>query len=549
MKYFLISLIVMFSFTPLASAITYYVDNSCSNNGNGQGQSCASSAGGAGPFSSLANAQSSVKGNQSDNSLLLKRGQIFSGQFDLAAYGSSGHPFTIGSYGIGDSPTISGGTSNIKINCSDCAYIVIDGITCVNATGSIDTGAGILIAYPAHHISVQNCNISESNGRWAAGIQIDDSHDNTINSNTVHDCAYYGILLLRRNTEYGITGNTISNNLIYGIGVNGIMSTSEVGGTKRISKTYVYGNEVFGCTAGIYFHYLDDSYIYRNKVHNNGAAGGYGEDYGFGVRGCSNNEFYENEVYDNYDYAWNVYGDQTLGESTDNNKFYCNYISGTNAGHWGIGGGGRGFGIGAPVGEYTGTNNKIYYNILLRNDVNLIISDQGGTGNEMYGNVAYGGYVGLFNERNNPGWTAKNNIFVDNSLYLMDANNVSLGFTHDHNLYYRASGGIVVRYDNTNYTLSTMKISFETSCQNTDPKFIGTSTWSDFRLQVGSPAIDAGANLGTNYQNGFDPSDTIWPPSILNQNTYGLGWEIGAYVYTSNTDNPPRPPQGLRIEQ
>src|ERR1035441_6700842 len=60
-----------------ASGTTYYVDNSCTNNGNGTAQICASSPGGVGPFNSIANAQSAVTGNQSGNSLLLKAGETF----------------------------------------------------------------------------------------------------------------------------------------------------------------------------------------------------------------------------------------------------------------------------------------------------------------------------------------------------------------------------------------------------------------------------------------------------------------------------------------
>src|ERR1035437_1344671 len=93
-----------------ASGTTYYVDNSCANNGNGTAQTCASSPGGAGPFNSIANAQSAVTGNQSGNSVLLKDGDTFREQYTVPAYGSSGSPFTIGSYSNGTTtlPIISG---------------------------------------------------------------------------------------------------------------------------------------------------------------------------------------------------------------------------------------------------------------------------------------------------------------------------------------------------------------------------------------------------------------------------------------------------------
>ena len=45
---------------------------------------------------------------------------------------------------------------------------------------------------------------------------------------------------------------------------------------------------------------------------------------------------------------------------------------------------------------------------------------------------------------------------------------------------------------------------------------------ADFRPTVNSPVKDAGANLGAEYQ-----YDLLG----VNQNLYGAGWEIGAYVY------------------
>ena len=45
---------------------------------------------------------------------------------------------------------------------------------------------------------------------------------------------------------------------------------------------------------------------------------------------------------------------------------------------------------------------------------------------------------------------------------------------------------------------------------------------ADFRPTANSPVRDAGVNLGTEYQ--FDLMG-------VNQNSFGSGWEIGAYVY------------------
>jgi hypothetical protein len=62
-----------------------------------------------------------------------------------------------------------------------------------------------------------------------------------------------------------------------------------------------------------------------------------------------------------------------------------------------------------------------------------------------------------------------------------------------------------------------------------------------FTLQSNSPAINAGGNLGSNYQLALSPV-SVWPSSVgtVNQNNFGSAWEIGAFVYTSQ--NRPAPP-------
>jgi hypothetical protein len=64
----------------------------------------------------------------------------------------------------------------------------------------------------------------------------------------------------------------------------------------------------------------------------------------------------------------------------------------------------------------------------------------------------------------------------------------------------------------------------------------------DFTLQSSSPAIDTGANLGTQFENGLHPA-SIWPNNVQigNQNNLGSGWEIGAYEYIGNAE--PRSPK------
>jgi parallel beta-helix repeat protein len=65
-------------------------------------------------------------------------------------------------------------------------------------------------------------------------------------------------------------------------------------------------------------------------------------------------------------------------------------------------------------------------------------------------------------------------------------------------------------------------------------------------LTSGSPGIDAGTNLGSPYNIGLLPGSS-WPNSVLtgDQNSYGIGWEVGAYIFTGQTGSAATPRASL----
>ena len=148
---------------------------------------------------------------------------------------------------------------------------------------------------------------------------------------------------------------------------------------------------------------------------------------------------------------------------------------------------------------------------------------------KIYGNTIYGCGSGLmFYRDTSDNNEVKNNIFYGNSYDLaIDGNpglsNISsynyLGST---NACYGCSGSYAYLDD------------APPNIRNTNNPFVSgsPSNWYDFRLTTGAGAINVGANLGIDNQNGLNPNDTTWPPSTLNQNSYGA-WEIGAFVYGS----------------
>jgi hypothetical protein len=176
-------------------------------------------------------------------------------------------------------------------------------------------------------------------------------------------------------------------------------------------------------------------------------------------------------------------------------------------------------------------------------------------GNTIYGNVGAGiGFVGNGTAGTCMNNTATNNISVANTAEQLlalqgcenDGTNGS-GNVYTYNNFGSQASNFIWwggTYDSPTYESDYS--SWETASGNcgsvgcshskeSDPLFISTST-NNFALSSSSPTIDAGLNLGSSYEWGLDPAST-WPSNIIldNQNSYGSGWDIGAYVYTQTS--------------
>lgn len=94
-----------------------------------------------------------------------------------------------------------------------------------------------------------------------------------------------------------------------------------------------------------------------------------------------------------------------------------------------------------------------------------------------------------------------------------------------------------------NTTSNYSGISKPTHDINSDPLFVNDAG-EDFRIRAGSPAIGTGANLGSPYNLGLNPS-TTFPCGTFAQNSGGAGWEIGPFVYLPGNAAPIAAPTGL----
>jgi len=93
------------------------------------------------------------------------------------------------------------------------------------------------------------------------------------------------------------------------------------------------------------------------------------------------------------------------------------------------------------------------------------------------------------------------------------------------------TGGAGPEFTEAEWSAYQTESGWDANSTNADPNFVDPAG-HDFRLNAGSPAIDAGLNLGAAYGHALDPNAS-WPAAVatLDQNDLGAGWEIGAYAY------------------
>ncbi len=141
-------------------------------------------------------------------------------------------------------------------------------------------------------------------------------------------------------------------------------------------------------------------------------------------------------------------------------------------------------------------------------------------------------------------FTAKNNIFYvnhsDNACYYKSATGTPGSTTIENNLCYGPTSNVAYwagGYRTWTYWQNTLGFDSPVG-YNEDPKYTNPSG-NDLTLQVTSPCIDTGENLGSTFQVGLDPSTTwtLQNPGIVQSSVVtvtrprGAAWDIGAYEY------------------
>jgi hypothetical protein len=360
--------------------------------------------------------------------------------------------------------TIEAGQRYMAIGATGKSYVTLDGLTARHGNA-----AGIDLTTNDNHWIVQNC-LVEYNYTWGT---VNDS-DATKN-----------------------TGNTFRNNEVCYNGAEGLISMDYCEST-LVSGNIVHHNGILSdqnWTAGVKANATQvvNYVVEYNHIYSNGLAGMSNSGSGIWSDTCgAGHVFRYNLIHDNH-----MCG--ILVECMSGAAVYGNVVYGTTGG---AGGSCPGIEIaGRSVDTAAANYNLIYNNTCYGNDIGIRVMGISGQNASVVGNVV------------------KNNIASGNTDHELSAvlggeNDGVLGSgnVYEYNCLGVESGTFVEWGD---YVQKGTYDEWEAAYGGTthsieaDPLFTNAAG-GDFTLQVGSPCIDAGANLGTDYQMALAPGST-WP--------------------------------------
>jgi hypothetical protein len=469
------------------------------------------------------------------DNIYFKRGEQWREELTVPSSGDSSDDITFGAYGTGAKPIINGadlvstwtstGTENQwEATCTTEPYVVyIDGnfgdkkadtgsladeydwywasnTLYVYSTSDPDTaytspgieaGArGVAIdANEKDYITVENLHLRQGNvlsgeTDYGSGVYLDGEnwHFDTL---TIDRNYYAGILCTTGSASGEMQGCTITDN-----GETGIHMFSGAGSTWTIDSNTIYDNgwrDIWG--SGIITK-AESVVIKNNTLYNNGYAGAFGYDHGIYIDQADLTtpvEIYGNTIYGH------IKGHGVQTKSSANiyqNHIYDNYDGGV------------------YVGE-NGSNDievNVYYNLLHDNKYGVVEMGKGAGGITLniYNNTTYhnddtneAGTPAEISIEDDVSLTIKNNIiYTTDSTYAYSMVSQT-GMTSDYNCVYRAGSGNFIYYNGSSRTWSYWQntAGFDGNGMNSDPSMTDPGN-DDFTLQVGSPCIDAGTDVG-----------------------------------------------------
>ena len=387
------------------------------------------------------------------------------------------------------------------------SYITVDGI---DANNGYNPSGSLFVTGGCDHVTVKNL---EASWNGYTGIVIGTGTNCTVDNCTTSYNGGHNI------SATSGTGNTFSNNTSHHC-----RATSFNGGTRFTGY-------------GLKFLAEDSSKMFGNATYLNDYDG---INLDISTVGCTDCEIYENLIYDNW---------QTgilIEQQTHRTKVYRNFMYDNNTT-------GKSSVAEISIIQYC-HDTEIYNNIIYKTkandsgtgyhpiDADQYSSGDGCEGTLVYNNTLDGGGYSLRGVILRHYSTPKNSKIFNNIIFGINTAGVAwqadgtdyTGFEADYNC--MKCGTIpdtIIKYPGTSSkTLITARAAgVETHGMEADPLFTDGGS-HDYTLASNSPCIDTGVDLGASYSEALDPHST-WPDGVAtaDQDDYGLGWEIGAYLF------------------
>jgi parallel beta-helix repeat protein len=560
-------------FAQFASATTYYVDSNAGNDSN-------SGTSPSGPWKTIAKVNSQVF-NPGDQ-VLFSRGDIWRETLAPASAGLPGSPVVFGAYGSGNNPKISGanlvtgwtpysgsiwmasvsiqpnvaifngtpGTKKTSISSlqnpqdwywsSSTLYVFSpsDPDSAYTNPG-VEAGArNRCVSVKQNYLRFQNLTVSGCNGYGIAndspgvllgdefrnltvqfigntGIQLAAVQQAIIDSCVVSYTAANGIYVVSNSTGLSTTV-TMSNNTAHHI--PGMAIGTDGDATHLTTAVTLTNNTAYTSGDGLYIHYTDNSTISGNVSYSNTLR----EGTGIGISGCWYNTIEKNQAYSNGSNGIEM----SAGRFADargaaNNIVRYNIVY--NNHNYGIKSSSSG-----------SVNNQIYYNLIYgQTNPDTCALHIWSTGHRIFNNTIYNNYNGICLYLDSANISIENNIIANSANTLVSAPATVTGFVCDYNLYWPSSVEFAWQSNAMSFSAWKNSTGQDAHSSMANPQFVAPApaNANDLKLLWSSPAIDAGVNLGPNYWRGLDEQSMTIPFNTVNQNSFGKGWDIGAFVY------------------
>jgi hypothetical protein len=475
------------------TARIYYVASSADGGDDSNTGLCSTDEGTCGPWATFGKVISSAAGMPDGSQILFNRGDTFSLSINDPELGTASiedlmraapYYIKLGAYGTGVIPTFSAGLST-GYATENQGFILED----IHLQGSLRLAPTYYgsspsgFRYPGHQISARNCIFDDGFGGWDGSGLTYENIQTSGGENTGDDIQRFAEFIYWNNV-------TVKNSPGHGV----YFAVETIGSNIAQFNNFLVENSEFANNGlganlrdGFTLHGRINNFIFRNNnIHDNGY--GLGWNTGYPTYELMSNFILEDcRIHDQVYYTTQFSALQNF--TIRNNLFYNNPSGVLN--FW------------ESAGDADTSNVRIYNNVFYNN-------------NEGYQDSI----IDL--EQNIDNVYIYNNIFVNNNgmtYVIRDAGANDL--TISNNLYYNnnpAANDFIL--NGVGYNLASwISSGREPGIVNANPLFVNAGSF-DFRLQSGSPAINAGIKV----------------PSLLdragNTRPSGSAWDIGAYEYS-----------------